>query len=141
MMPLDTFKTAFKQLDRDHLELLEEIYAEDILFTDPAHSLSGLSALKKYFFELYQNIDSLSFEFGDELSDTHQATLEWIMTFNHPRLAKGRPISVSGCSWLKFNAAGKAIYHHDYFDLGAMLYEQLPLLGGLVRTIKRKLGT
>jgi hypothetical protein len=30
--------------------------------------------------------------------------------------------------------------HRDYFDLGAMLYEQLPLLGAVVRTLKGRLG-
>jgi hypothetical protein len=44
-------------------------------------------------------------------------------------------------SYLQFDKAGKVRYHRDYFDLGAMLYEHLPLLGSLVKTIKRRLGT
>ena len=35
---------------------------------------------------------------------------------------------------------GKIYYHRDYFDMGAMVYEQLPLLGRIVRKIKQRLG-
>ena len=41
---------------------------------------------------------------------------------------------------IEFDEAGKVCQHRDYFDLGAMLYEQLPLLGPVVRTIKMRLG-
>ncbi|HGP4674712.1 TPA: nuclear transport factor 2 family protein, partial [Vibrio cholerae O1] len=37
-------------------------------------------------------------------------------------------------------AEGKVTYHRDYFDMGEMLYEQLPVLGQVIRAIKRRLG-
>jgi len=37
-------------------------------------------------------------------------------------------------SHLKF-ADGKVISHRDYFDLGEMLYEHIPLLGGVIKSI------
>ncbi|HDY7901818.1 TPA: nuclear transport factor 2 family protein, partial [Vibrio vulnificus] len=52
---------------------------------------------------------------------------------------KGACVEVKGVSHLKFEA-GKVIYHRDYFDLGEMLYENLPLLGGIIRAIKQRLG-
>ncbi|MEL7287824.1 MAG: nuclear transport factor 2 family protein, partial [Pseudomonadota bacterium] len=63
----------------------------------------------------------------------------WTMDLQHPKLQKGAPISVNGVSHLKFRD-GQVIYHRDYFDLGEMLYENLPLLGSVVRTIKQRLG-
>ena len=63
------------------------------------------------------------------------------MTFSHPRLAAGQPVRVEGAPRLEFDDADKVCLHRDYFDLGAMLYEQLPLLGALVRTIKGRLGS
>ena len=36
--PLDRFKTAFNQLNKDHLDLLEEIYTPDVKFRDPVHT-------------------------------------------------------------------------------------------------------
>ena len=31
--------------------------------------------------------------------------------------------------------------HQDYFDAGAMLYERLPLLSGVIRLVKRQLDS
>ena len=50
-------------------------------------------------------------------------------------------VRVEGATRLQFDAWGKVCLHRDYFDLGAMLYEQLPLLGPVVRVIKGRLGT
>jgi hypothetical protein len=35
---------------------------------------------------------------------------------------------------------GKIYYHRDYFDMGAMLYEHLPLLGRIIQRLKHRLG-
>ena len=71
----------------------------------------------------------------------NEAWLSWVMIFAHPRIAGGRPVRVEGATRLQFDAWGKVCLHRDYFDLGAMLYEQLPLLGPVVRAIKGRLGT
>ena len=60
------------------------------------------------------------------------------MLLQHPKLNSGKIFSVPGVSIIRYE--DKIYSHRDYFDLGAMLYEQLPLLGGLIRMIKRKLG-
>ena len=39
---LDRFKTAFNQLNKDRLDLLDEIYTPDVAFRDPVHELQGL---------------------------------------------------------------------------------------------------
>ena len=45
---LDRFKTAFNQLHKDTLHLLDEIYAPDVEFRDPVHELNGLPALREW---------------------------------------------------------------------------------------------
>ena len=66
--------------------------------------------------------------------------LTWTMTLEHPKLQKGKTICVNGVSHLKFRD-GQVIYHRDYFDLGEMLYENLPLLGSVIKAIKQRLGS
>jgi hypothetical protein len=50
-------------------------------------------------------------------------------------------MSIKGCSHLQHNAAGLISQHRDYWDAAEELYEKLPLLGWLMKTIKRKLRT
>jgi hypothetical protein len=141
MDPLDTFLTTFNRLDKHNLSLLETMYHPDICFEDPAHSLNGLPALKDYFASLYENVRSIGFTFISRMQSGDQAFVTWTMQMSHPRLAKGRPVSIKGCSCLTFSPDGRVIGHRDFFDLGAMIYEHLPLLGGLIRTVKKRLGS
>lgn len=138
---LSRFIALYQQLDRQQLHRLPDIYAEQVLFIDPAHRIEGLAALTDYFAALYQRLAYCRFEIVSQQQQGTQAWLSWVMTFSHPRLAAGQPIRVEGATRLEFDAAGKVMVHRDYFDLGAMLYEQLPLLGPLVRLIKGRLGS
>jgi hypothetical protein len=141
MDPLDTFLNTFNQLDKTSLNLLDRIYHPEICFTDPAHTLEGLPALKRYFTSLYETVRFVRFDFSSRMHSGDQAFVTWTMEMAHPRLAKGRTVAVNGCSFLTFASDGRVIFHRDYFDLGAMIYEHLPLVGGLLRTIKKRLGS
>ncbi|ELM3717136.1 nuclear transport factor 2 family protein [Aeromonas hydrophila] len=137
---LARFVALYQQLSRDELHRLPEVYANEVVFTDPAHRIEGLAALTDYFAVLYQRLAYSRFVITSQQLQGRQAWLGWTMTFSHPRLRGGAPVTVEGATRLEFDEAGKVCLHRDYFDLGAMLYEQLPLIGPLVRTIKGRLG-
>lgn len=138
--PLARFIGLYQQLDKQQLHRLPEVYAEHVVFTDPAHRIEGLAALGDYFAALYQRLAYCRFVITSQQQQGRQAWLGWTMTFSHPRLRGGEPVTVEGATRLEFDETGKVCQHRDYFDLGAMLYEQLPLLGPVVRTIKMRLG-
>jgi hypothetical protein len=46
---------------------------------------------------------------------------------------------VRGVSHLKIS--DKIDYHEDFYDMGAMLYEQLPLLGSVTRWLRLRLAS
>lgn len=128
----------FPQLDRQHLGLLREIYSPDIAFSDPAHHISGLSALERYFEHLYANLRQAQIRIISVQEYDGEAWLTWSMTLCHSRLNGSRPFSFEGVTHLRFS--DQVYWHRDYFDLGAMLYERLPLLGPLIGWIKRGVG-
>ncbi|MGY3966179.1 nuclear transport factor 2 family protein [Aeromonas enteropelogenes] len=138
--PLARFVAFYQQLDRQQLHRLSEVYADEVIFIDPAHRIEGLAALSDYFAALYQRLAYCRFVITSQQQQGRQAWLGWTMTFSHPRLRGGKPVTVEGATRLELDEEGKVCLHRDYFDLGAMLYEQLPLLGPLVRTIKGRLG-
>jgi len=140
MNSLESFLEIYAKLDAENLDLLDHIYSADVSFIDPAHKIEGLVALKKYFFELYQNVSSVKFSFTHHQQQVSDAYIQWQMTIRHPRLKGNREIVVPGISYLHYDQMGKVEFHRDYFDLGVMLYEQLPLLGNIIKRIKRRLG-
>lgn len=135
------FLTTYQELTADNLHRLAEIYSEKIHFIDPAHEIHGLEQLSSYFAGLYREVQSIKFQFNHPVRIDNEAYLQWLMALQHPKLQGGRMISVPGASYLRFADNGKVVHHRDYFDLGAMLYEQLPLLGTVIRTLKRRLSS
>lgn len=137
---LRDFARRFAALDRDSLGTLGELYSEDALFVDPLHEIRGLAAMQGYFAELYANVQALRFDFhGFDQTGDGEGYLRWSMSYRHPRLAGGRPITVDGCSHLQWRD-GKVYRHRDYFDAGALLYEHLPVFGRLIAWLKRRLA-
>lgn len=137
---MDKFLSMYQDLDGDNLHLLSQVYRADIQFIDPAHEINGLDSLTHYFTSLYQNLESIDFTFHDLMEQTNSGCVQWEMTFCHKSLSRGKPITVSGVTFIRFDDDQKVYFHRDYFDLGAMLYERIPLLGRMITSIKGRLG-
>lgn len=116
------------------------LYHDDIYFEDPAHGLQGKAELQHYFATLYRNVDECYFRFHQTLTDDNCIFLSWTMFLRHPKLADGGIVRVEGASYLK-TRNGKIYYHRDYFDLGAMVYEHIPVLKRIIHSIKNRLGS
>lgn len=132
------FVALYQRLDYDSLSQLSSVYDGDIEFVDPLHRVRGLAQLTRYFSGLYKNLQHSSVEITDVLQGANEAALYWRMTLIHPRLNGGNAVVVEGHSQLKFS--NRIHYHRDYFDAGQMLYEQLPLLGPVIKAVKRRAG-
>jgi hypothetical protein len=133
---LARFKDVYQALRHDTLPLLDEIYARDIVFEDPLHRVDGLASLKAYFSRMYEGVESIGFAFGDTFEAPGQAMFTWTMRMSHRRLKRGEVLQLPGASHIRFGA--RVHYHRDYFDAGALLYERLPVLGGLVRAVRAR---
>jgi hypothetical protein len=135
---IERFKTYFRVLHEADLSRLREIYREQIVFRDPVHEMRSLVQLEDYFTSLCSDLSECRFEYLDEMISERSAYLKWVMHFKHPKLGN-RLISVRGVSHLKFGE--KIEYHEDFYDMGAMLYEQLPVLGNVTRWLKLRLAS
>lgn len=135
------FLEIYQKLNAENLDLLGRIYTPEIHFIDPAHEIRGLPQLEVYFKALYANITQIHFDFLPPFSNETEGYVQWQMTFSHPRLNGGESITVPGTSFVKFDIDGKVFFHRDYFDLGAMVYQHVPVLGSLVSYINERLGS
>lgn len=136
---LDSFQTLFNELDSGNLNRLAQLYSADIRFQDPLCTVHGLDELTHYFAGAYANVISCHFDFGDAVMQGDFATLPWVMHLRHKRIRKGQEVQVQGISHLQIRD-GLVCYHRDYFDAGEMLYENLPVVGGVIRWIKDQAG-
>jgi len=141
---MQQLQTLYERFDPALIASLDQIYHTDVVFEDPVHRVQGLIELRRYFSRLVRGLDECRFEFTDVLEqpgsegEPSQAVLLWTMHYRHPKLRGGKLLTLTGSSHLKYS--DRVLYHRDYFDVGAMLYEQLPVLGSIIHAIKRRLG-
>ena len=135
---IERFKAYFKILHESDLSQLRDLYSEQILFKDPVHEIRGLVELEDYFTSLCADLSDCRFEYLDEMITDQAAYVKWVMHFKHPKLGN-RLISVRGVSHLKIS--DKIDYHEDFYDMGAMLYEQLPFIGNVTRWLRLRLAS
>lgn len=130
----------FNSLNRDSMHLVSKFYCENAIFIDPVVNIKGSSSIEKYYQGLYQNVEEIKFEFSELIEQQTTVAAPWIMHLKASKLNSGKLISVPGISQIRFEeSSGMAIYHRDYFDMGAFIYEHIPVLGSIIRLIKGKL--
>jgi limonene-1,2-epoxide hydrolase len=136
---LQAFISVYSELKADNLQQLKGIYHSEVVFIDPMHQMQGRKELLSYFERLYREVISCDFIIEEVLEVGDEAAIFWTMMLRHKQLAGGRKIKLEGHSHLKVQE-GQIIYHRDYFDVGAMLYEHIPLLGRVIKFIKHRAG-
>ena len=92
---------------------------------------------------LYKNVKQVEFDFLEEFYHGGGCMLTWVMHYSHPRLNSGKPIRVEGASLLRMEVEDglhKVSFHKDYFDGGSLIYEQVPVLGRLIKGLKNQVA-
>lgn len=138
---IEHIQRIYKRIDATTLNegILADLYTSDAEFIDPFHHMQGLDTLNTYFKKLYKNVRTIRFEYGASAQQGNLVFMEWVMHVEHPRLRGGAPVQVKGTT--RFELSGNKVrVHHDYFDAGEMLYENLPILGGIIRNIKSRMA-
>ncbi|MCG9659323.1 nuclear transport factor 2 family protein [Vibrio mediterranei] len=138
-MNIEMVSEVYQKLNKNNLHLLEQIYHKDVVFEDSAHRLEGWVQLSAYFDSLYTNVIKCDFDIRHHQQVEDSGFLTWTMQLQHPKLNGGEAVNVNGASHIRFSG-DRVIYHRDYFDLGEMLYENIPLLGFVIKNIKQRLG-
>ncbi|AXT39793.1 nuclear transport factor 2 family protein [Alteromonas sp. BL110] len=125
---------------------LEDIYASNIKFIDPITTHTGIDEVKSYFSNLLTQAETCKFDIADVFQCSLQNNqsqsqvthvVNWTMTLELKNSTKR--VTLDGTTQLGVD--GDIItYHKDYYDLGEMVYEHVPILGFIIKMIKGKLA-
>ena len=106
---ISDFLKLYNQLDKSNLELLGEVYCDNIVFEDPLHRIEGLPVLTDYFANMYENLNQGQFDILTSFEQDNKASVYWVMTFSHKKIKQGQPLKVNGNTYLEFEN-GKVVY-------------------------------
>ena len=128
----------FETLAPDSLQRLDQIYADAARFTDPFNEVSGLAAIRRVFQHMFETLDAPQFRIVLTATQGEHSFLLWNFRFR----SRGRSTTalIHGSTHLRFAADGRITWHRDYWDPAREVYESLPLLGVVMRWLRRRLS-
>jgi hypothetical protein len=117
---------------------LSRIYAPDARFKDPFNDVSGLSDIQRIFSHMFVALDQPRFVVLERVVQGSQCFLTWEFRFRFKRYSPDTEQVILGATHVVFNEAGLVILHRDYWDAAEELYEKLPVVGGVMRWLKKR---
>lgn len=137
---IDALSTFYESLSAESVARFPEFYADDAFFKDPFNEVRGVAAIQRVFAHLFRQVEEPRFVVHERLVADNGAMLVWAMHFRLGRPGRGPAQLIHGVSHLRFDAAGKVVWHRDYWDAAEELYAKLPAIGWLMRFLQRKLA-
>ena len=135
--PVARVVDVFEQLTPESVQQLGAIYSPNVWFKDPFNEVRGLPQVQRIFSHMFVALDRPRFVVTDIVATGGQCFLTWRFEFHFKRFDRATLQTIRGASHLKFTADGLIDFHRDYWDAAEELYEKLPVLGRLMRWLKR----
>lgn len=126
----------YQQLTPDSLEHIHRYYHSSARFKDPFNTVQGRWGILDIFRHMFQTLEAPRFVILQQLLDADQAFLTWDFHFQRG----GKAYKLHGSSHLQFGPDGLVTLHRDYWDSAEELLHKLPLIGPILRALRRKLS-
>lgn len=128
----------FETLTPASLARLPALYAADARFKDPFNDVRGVPAITGIFAHMFEALDAPRFVVRERIVQGSQCFLTWEFRFRFRSFQQDTEQVILGGSHLVFDPAGLVTLHRDYWDAAEELYEKLPVVGGLMRWLKKR---
>lgn len=127
----------FEHITPADLARLGEFYSPAARFKDPFNDVQGVDAIRQVFEHMFTALDAPRFAVHDIVQQGDMFFLTWDFKFRFKR-GDAAQQTVRGCTHFQLDGQGLIQLHRDYWDAAEELYEKLPLLGPLMRWVKRR---
>jgi ketosteroid isomerase-like protein len=127
----------FETLRPETLAGLDQLVAHDIRFQDPFNAVQGPAAVRRVFEKMFEDVGDPRFQVIRHVEADGVCFLQWQFSGRLQSLG-GKPFSFVGISVVRFDATGRVVEHTDFWDAAEHFYEKVPLLGWVLRKIKKR---
>jgi ketosteroid isomerase-like protein len=128
----------FEGLSPADVARIGHYYASDARFKDPFNDVRGVPAIEHIFGHMFVALQQPRFVVTGRVVQGNQCFLTWDFLFAFKGFHAGVTQTVRGASHLVLDDTGRITLHRDYWDAAEELYEKLPVVGGLMRWLKRR---
>ncbi|UCH47953.1 MAG: nuclear transport factor 2 family protein [Betaproteobacteria bacterium] len=137
---IDRLISFYETMSPETVANLTDVYTADAYFKDPFNEFNGVDKIEEIFRHMYRRMQDPRFVIQGWLGTDHDGFVVWDMHFRSRFMRGDGEQTIHGVSHIRFDASGKVSYHRDYWDTGEELYAKLPLLGWLIRRLRRAMA-
>jgi hypothetical protein len=123
----------FQEMSPQTVARVAELYAPQATFRDPINEATGAKAIEKVMADLFHQLRNIRIVVREMHGDDDAGCLLWTMHYDF----RGKQRTLPGVSHFAFNEAGLVTAQEDYWDASFVLYGEFPILGLMMRGIKR----
>lgn len=135
---LARYATVFEQLTPNGLWLLHDVMARNVRFRDPFNAVEGIDHVEAIFAHMFETCAEVHFRVQERMRRGPRGMLLWTMDMT---LRGGRSLRIEGTSVVDLDpASGLVLAHVDHWDAAGQFYEKFPLIGPLLRRLRRRLA-
>lgn len=130
----------WETLSPDTLVMLASVYQEQVHFIDPFNDILGTAALHGLLTRMFERLVEPRFVVREVALQADGAVLIWDFHYRLRDWQPARQRLIHGLTHLRFGDDGRVLEHRDYWDASMQVYAQLPLLGAVLRWLRRHIG-
>ena len=138
---IDRLGVFFETVAEESVPDLPLSYEPGARFKDPFNDVKGCDAISAIFGHMFVALEAPRFVVIERISQGQQCFLTWEFRFKFKNYQRSTEQVILGASHIVFNAQGLVSLHRDYWDAAEELYEKLPVVGSVMRWLKRRANT
>jgi hypothetical protein len=131
----------FERLGPDDVDALDRFYAPDARFKDPFNDVQGVESIRAIFAHMFVALEEPRFAVTGCVRQREQGFLTWDFLFRFRGYRRGETQTIRGATHVVLVPDGRVAVHRDYWDAAEELYEKLPLVGALMRWLRKRANT
>jgi ketosteroid isomerase-like protein len=142
---VDDLIALFETLTPSNLLRLDDFYSPTAAFKDPFNDISGREAIGALFAHMFETLQAPHFVVHDRMVQGGQLFLTWSFFFHIKGFKGGQVQTIEGSSYLRWSLTPQGVWmidaHRDYWDAAQELYEKFPIVGGVLRWLRKRLAS
>lgn len=131
----------FETLGPNDLTRIKDFYCADALFKDPFNEVQGVDAIAPIFSHMFDALIQPRFVITQKVQQGKHCFVTWDFLFAMRKFDPNTTQTIRGASHLVFrleDGVWRVAVHRDYWDAAEELYEKLPVVGALMRWLKKR---
>lgn len=132
----DALAQWFETLTPASLRDIDKVYAQTASFRDPFNQVAGVKLIQQIYQHMFEQLVEPRFVITAKVVEAASAFMTWQFLFT----LRGKDYAIEGGTHFVLDERGLIALHRDYWDAAQELYEKIPVLGAVLRLLRKKLS-